>query len=104
MVVAVEDIEAVLNGACAFAAAFYDVIDRFKRHQRFVYNVGLADLEYRTLERDPRPRTSYRMSMRSPSTIIAAYDEPRVVDRVALEKPDAEIERAVVLLEQRAQD
>jgi hypothetical protein len=102
MVVAIEDIERVLVTAFAFAAAFYDLIDTFKRHQRFGYKVGLTGLDYRTLERNPRERTSYAMSLRSTSTSIVAFDQPRMIDRQVLSAPKSEVDRVVVLLEQHA--
>jgi hypothetical protein len=40
MVVALEGIESVIQTCFRFSAALYDGIDRFKRHQRFMYNVG----------------------------------------------------------------
>ena len=102
MVVALEDIESVLGTCFKFTAAFYDSIDRFKRHQRFVYNVGLSGLEYRTLERNPKDRSSQVMSMRNRNGTIVAFDEPRLIDRGSLVQPGSEIERVVVLLSRNA--
>jgi hypothetical protein len=75
-----------------------DNLDEFKRHQRFFYNAGVLNLEYRTLERNPQPRSSHAMAMRSRDTAVVAYKEPRLIDREALRHPDEEIKRAVTLL------
>ena len=102
MVVATEDIEAVLLLCFAFAAGLYDRIDLHKRHQRFTYGVGLSGLEYRMIVRNPNVRSSYPMSMRNNKT-ISAFDEPRLVGRNDLAKPAAELERVVTLLTRRSQ-
>ncbi len=104
MVVSLGDVEDVLATSFRFAAAFYDEIDRFKRHQRFLYNVGLSGLEYRALVRDPTPQPSYRMSMRNRGVVLTAFDEGRLVDRGTLVKPGSEIDRIVALLVRKAAD
>jgi hypothetical protein len=102
MIVAIEDIESVLDAGFRFVTAFYEDVDRFKRHQRFLYNVGLSGLEHRTLERNPQSRTSYGMSMRSRDSVILAFDTPRLIDRAALLQPRGEIDRVTVLLTRKA--
>lgn len=102
MIVAIEDIESVLDAGFRFVTAFYDEVDRFKRHQRFLYNAGLSGLEHRALERNPQPRSSYGMTMRSRDTVILAFDTPRVIDRATLLQPSAEIDRVTVLLTRKA--
>ena len=98
MIVAIEDIESVLSTGFRFVTVFYDEVDRFKRHQRFGYNVGLSGLEHRQLERNPRPRNSYGMSMRSRDAVILAFDAPRIIDRATLLQASPEIDRVTVLL------
>lgn len=102
MIVAIEDIESVLDVGFRFVTAFYDEVDRFKRHQRFLYNAGLSGLDHRALERNPQARSSYGMSMRSRDTVILAFDAPRVIDRASLLQPSAEIDRVTVLLTRKA--
>lgn len=103
MVVAVEDVENVLGLAFGFAAAFYDEIDPYKRHQRFTYNAAVSGLEHRTIERNPQPRQSFRMSMRM-QDLIMAFDLPREIGRNDLRSPATEIERVVTMLMRRAGD
>ena len=100
-VVATEDIENVLRLCFAFASAMYDEVDPYKRHQRFQLQVGLSGLDYRSIERNPQPRSSFTMSMRDQG-VIKAYADPRWVARGDLRNPADEIERAVVLLVRRA--
>jgi len=102
MVVAAEDIEAVLVLCFAFTAAFYDRIDPHKRHQRFAFNAGLSGLAYRTIVRNPEARSSCQMSMRDNKTILA-FDESRVVDRNDLSSPSGDVQRALTLLTRRSQ-
>ncbi|HEX5074448.1 MAG TPA: DUF4062 domain-containing protein [Gemmatimonadaceae bacterium] len=97
MVVALEDIETVLAVDFQFAAALYAEFDPFLRHQRFTHDVGLSDLGYRTLERNPKARSSYTMSMRDRG-VIRAFGESRLISRADLSNPKSEIERAVTLL------
>ena len=101
MVVALEDIETVLSNNFQFAAAMYAEYDAFQRHERFTYDVGLSGLGYRTIERSPKPRSSYAMSMRDRGA-IRAFDERRVIARTDLGNPKSEIERIVTLLVRKA--
>jgi hypothetical protein len=101
MVVAVEDIESVLEMFFAFSSAIFDELDRFKRQQRFSYNVALSGLGFRSIERNPKARSSYAMSMRNTDTIVA-FEQSRVVTRSDIAKPNSEIARAVELLTRRA--
>ena len=101
MVVAVEDIEAVVRLCFAFSAAFYDEIDRFKRHQRLQYNVALSGLDYRVIERNPRANSPYSMSMRDRG-VIRAFEKARWITRTELRQPTDEVERVIELLVRRA--
>ena len=101
MSVAAEDIEAILQLCFAFAAALYDDIDPYKRHQRFTYNVALNGLDYRMIVRNPQERSSYPMSMRDRGPILA-FDQVRNASRADLRIPTAEIERILTLLTRQA--
>jgi hypothetical protein len=101
-VVAVEDIETVLAIDLRFAAALYAEFDAYQRHQRFTYNVGLIDLDFRMIERSPKPGSSHTMNIMRDRGVIRAFDEPRVVSRADLGNPNREIERAVSLLVRKA--
>ena len=101
-VVAVEDIEAVLRACFAFSAAFYNDIDRFDRQQTFLYNAALSGLGYRQLERNPQPRSSSTIAMRSEQQVIVAHEEPRRVTRNELSSPEAEINRTILRFVQKS--
>lgn len=101
MVVALEDIESVLNSSFRFADALYSLVDPYSRHERFQYNVGLMGLGYRMLERNPQPRSSMGMSMRGDSGVIA-HEGSRTIARPALRDPRPEIDRTVTLLQRKA--
>jgi hypothetical protein len=101
--VSLGDVETVLQTCFRFVRALYGALDPYSRHERFHYNVALFGLGYRTLERNPKSRSSHTMSMRGPQP-IAAYDRSRVMGRAALAEPANEIERTVALLERRTPD
>ncbi|MDB4915257.1 MAG: hypothetical protein JWM95_2901 [Gemmatimonadetes bacterium] len=103
MVIDTRDIEAVLEQCHQFSAALYDEIDPFKRHQRFGYDVCLSGLDHRRLERNPQPRSSFGMNMQG-TQVIRAFGDWRAIARADLRQPAPEIERAVVLLERRANE
>ncbi|MFL5612405.1 MAG: DUF4062 domain-containing protein [Gemmatimonadaceae bacterium] len=101
MVVAIEDIETVLRLCFSFAAALYEELDPYKRHQRFQYNVALSGLGYRNLERNPQARASYTMNLRN-RDVIRAFETARWITRPELREPTSEIQRTVELLVRRA--
>jgi hypothetical protein len=102
MVVAIDEIENALRSVLSFYAGFMDSVDAFKRHQRFFYNTGLLNLGYRTLERNPQPRTSHTMAMRSNDEPIVAHKEPRMITRDNLHQNGEEIKRIITLLVRNA--
>lgn len=103
MVVATEDVEAVLAGSFRFAEALYRALDPFERHERVHYNVGIRGLGHRMLERNPQARSAMTMSMRGDSDLVA-YDRSRIVSRATLREPRAEIERIVTVLQRKANE
>lgn len=100
-VVALEDIEEVLAACFRFSTAWYGEIDPYLRHETFHYNVGLLGLGHRILERNPQPRSAGGISLRGSGPVIA-FPGSRALSRPALGQPDAEIKRAVLLLERNA--
>jgi hypothetical protein len=103
-VVDVKNVEDVLSSFLRFSAVLYAEIDRYHRHERFFYNVGLLGLGHRILERNPRPRHSYGISMRN-SDAAPAFPTSRALSRAALANSGTEeIERVIVLLERAARD
>ena len=63
MMIGRKDVEEVLRAAFAFSAAFYDRIDQFRRHERFLYSVALSGLGTEVVE-EVRPTNQISMSMR----------------------------------------
>lgn len=101
MVVMHEDIETVLDADFLFAAALFDEIDRFKRHQRFVYNVLLTGLGYRNLVEVLKEESSYSMNVFRDDKPIVVFNEPRLVGRSDLQTPESEINRVLTLLSRK---
>jgi len=104
MVVAHEDIEAVLNMSFQFVGALFNNIDRFKRHQRFFYNVVLANLGNRNLVKEPKEQSSYGINLFSSDKPIVAFDEPRLISRTDLYSPKNEISRVLLFLSRKLKE
>jgi flavin-dependent dehydrogenase len=81
-----------------FCGAFFESFDPYQRHQRFFYNIAVAGIGSRKLEKAPRPRNSFAVNMRSGDQPIVVFEAPRLSDRVALKNPDEEIRRVVSML------
>lgn len=77
------DIIERLNKCFAFASAFLDEIDKFKRYDPVLYNASLGGIRHRTLMTRPSSNGSYSMSMGGEEVVIA-FDQPRVLTRVEL--------------------
>lgn len=103
MVIAVEDVEAILRTFFHFVGGLYDGLDPFHRHHRFFMNAALRDTGYRTLRRNPQPTNSTTMRM-SGDGDVTAYEESRIIDRNDLKSPESEIARAVTLFERRFEE
>jgi len=103
-VIATEDVESVLRMDLRFAAALFNEFDSFGRHQRFLYNVALADVGSRKLERDPQARSSYTMRFMPLNEPIIAFDAARIIDRSDLNNPDNEVSRVLALLSRRLEN
>lgn len=77
-------------------------IDKYVRYRHLVYNVALHGLGHAMIY-DSKVDTSRGVGMRmSTSEVIVAYDMPRPITRDALARPDAEIERCLLLLKERS--
>lgn len=100
-VVAEEDIGAVLNTCFQFTAALFDFIDRFKRHNRFKYNVALVNIGTRILVKEPKEQSSYSLNMPGHSEPVIAFDSPRLLIRSDLMLPKNEIERVIVVFSRK---
>ncbi len=93
--IAIEDVEAALAADFRFAAAIYDELDLYKRHQRFLWNAALSGMGYRTFARNPQPSQSYTMATTERAEPFSAFTEGRPIDRLILSQPASEIERAI---------
>ena len=101
LVIALEDIEAVMEICFRFSGALFQAIDRFSRHETFDYNVGLRGLGHRQIERNPQPRNSSGISM-GRYDVAVAFPKSRRISRAALTDSRSEIDRTVVLLQRNA--
>lgn len=102
MVVAEEDIADVLEVAFHFAGALYDVVDKFKRHQRFLFNACVVGLDYRTIEKAPKPKSAYPMRMNRDEGPVVAHPEFRLLGREELTGQSQEIVRTGSCLRQKS--
>lgn len=98
LVLSAERVGELLRRAVAFYAAAVRLLDPYRRHQTFYYNVGLEHLGHWTLLRNPQPRSSYPLNMRSSHEPVIAHPEPRLISKHDLEDPSGEIERVLTLL------
>jgi len=99
-VIAVEDIEDVLAACFLFCGDFYKKVDRYGRYNSLLYNLVLANLGYRTLERNPQDRNTFTMPMRDEHP-VHAFDEPRRIVRQSLEAPEGEIRRIMAIFDRK---
>jgi hypothetical protein len=60
-------------------------------------------MELWSLERNPKPRTSYTMRMDGRNNFVA-FEEPREIERSDLAAPGDEIARTIVLLKRQIGD
>ena len=82
--IAIEDVEAAFATDFRFAAAVYEKIDPYKRHQRFYWNAALSSLGYRSFARNPQPGHSYTMTTSERTAPAVAFTAGRSIDRVVL--------------------
>jgi hypothetical protein len=90
------DIERCLAASLRMSGRLFELKDPYRRHQEFFFNAALLDLGYRSIERDPQPRSSFRMSIDRGDRPIVAYEAPRSIGRSDLLNPASETERALV--------
>lgn len=92
-------VEGALLASMQFAGAVYDLVDPYRRFDRFQMDVALSGVEGSVLERSPQPRSSYTVPWRQvepgPLTPLA---EPRLVNRHDLANPDDEVDRLITYL------
>ena len=81
LVIAHEDIEAVLRSNFHFCEAFFEEVDKFKRHQRFFYGVVLSNIGHRKLVKNPKKQESYTMNFLGDEHPFNIFDRPRLISR-----------------------
>lgn len=92
-------VRSAISSAFKFSKAIYDLIDKYRRHERFKFDVVLTGVDGSVLERAPKPRTSYSIPFRQGhSGPVMPLESPRTVNRHDLEKPDDEVDRLVTYL------
>lgn len=95
MMIGRPDVEEVLRADFAFVAAFYDRVDRFRRHERFLYGVALSGVGYKKWVEEIRPTNSMTFGVGNHPDPLVLLPEPRVISRDALGQSEREIERIV---------
>ena len=100
-VVAEEDIETVLSACFRFTGALFDDIDKYKRHQRFLYNAALVNLGTRKLLREPKEQRSYQMDRSGHDKPIIAFDASRLISRSTFNNAEGEIKRVLTLFSRK---
>jgi hypothetical protein len=103
-VIAEEDIAGQLGKIFAFSSTLLDRLDPYGRYDRLLYNVALSNVGYRKLEANPKPKSTYQMSMRSDNAPVPAFETPRMITRADLRASEREIEAVITLLRRRLKD
>lgn len=102
MVILEADVTEGLRRCFGFASAFYETKDPFKRYDRMVYNATLSGMGYRKLVSDVPKGNSITMNMSQyENDLVVAFDEPRLLTREDLRRPDTEIQATLSLFRRR---
>ena len=89
-----------LERAWSFAMSWWNLHDRFLRHDSLLYNVGLYDIGNRSFE-DPgdcRPGHGLRHPPECPHNPLIVLNSAKRVARSGLNSPDAEITRIIKMV------
>jgi len=95
--VIIEDIENVVDSFLRFVGAFYDELDKYKRHHRFYYNIAIVNLGDRKIAQQYERKTSFAINSFRENLPLVAFEEPRLTSRVDLNNPEEEIKRILAL-------
>lgn len=92
-----------LERAWSFAAAWWNLHDRYLRHDSLLYNVGLYDIGHRSFEDpgDHRPGHGLPIPPECPHNPLIVLNPARRVARSGLNGPRAEVTRVVRMVELR---
>lgn len=102
VVIVEADVLSSLRPCFAFANAFFEQFDPYKRQQRFLHNTLLSGLGYRKLVAEYREQSS--MNMGSGTDKVQAFDRPRIITRQDLSSSGSEVEAVMTLLRRRLKD
>ena len=96
------DIIAGLKRCFAFASAFWESRDPYKRHTRFYYNVALSNIGNRTLMSEA-PRNSGRSFPigKYGDEVVIAFETPRLINREELLNYEAKILDTLTMFRRR---
>jgi hypothetical protein len=94
------DVIESLQSNFAFANAFYNQFDPYKRHQRFFYNSALGEIGHRKLVAEFKEKSTITFTNKE-SGVTPAFDNPRLVTRDELIKPDNEISGTMTMFRRR---
>lgn len=100
MVILEGDIADRLMKCFAFASAFFELKDQFRRYDRMIYNAALSGIGHRTLMSEPPKGSSYSMGQHGDEVVIA-FDRPQVLTREDLSKSERQVERTITLFRRR---
>jgi hypothetical protein len=100
MVILEGDLADRLKRCFAFALAFLELRDQFRRYDRIIYNAALSGIGHRKLMSEPPRGDSYAMGQHGDEVIIA-FDRPQVLTREDLSKSEKQVERTITLFRRR---
>jgi len=102
MVILDGDVAASLRRCFAFSVAFYEAKDPFSRYDGLLYNATLSGMGFKNLVARPPQGNSISMNMNQyEDDLVVAFDEPRMLTRSDLKRPEAEIEATLSLFRRR---
>jgi hypothetical protein len=99
-VIVESDVIECLQSSFAFANAFYNKFDPYKRHQRFFYNSALSEIDYKKLVAEYKEKSSITFSHQE-KEVMPAFDKSRTIGREDLTMPDTEINGTMIMFRRR---
>jgi len=100
-VVREEVLEEVLFAGFRFVRALVHRMDPYQRHQRFVYGAALLQMNFRSIERNPKERQGFSMRGLDAREPIHAHDAPRPIQRDEMAAPSDEVARTIIQFKRR---
>lgn len=94
-------VQASLDEAWSFAAAWWKDRDPYLRYDQLLYSVALYDVGARAFKATPHQASSLTIPPECPHNPLLVLDRPRLISRPSLNQPKAEIERIIKLLGRR---